>query len=91
MQDASLKSWYMFAGTSKADKPYKFGNKSADVVLEVLNLDKKETVSIATISNQDLSEVTIVFDCITIIIRKTYIFVLITYYALSVFRTNAGV
>ncbi|XP_076895356.1 zinc finger CCCH domain-containing protein 19-like [Bidens hawaiensis] len=43
-------------GTSKADKPYKFGNMSADVVLEVLNLDKKETVSIATISNQDLSE-----------------------------------
>ncbi|XP_076886266.1 zinc finger CCCH domain-containing protein 19-like [Bidens hawaiensis] len=43
-------------GTSKADKPYKIGNKSADVVLEVLNLNKKETVSIATISNQDLSE-----------------------------------
>ncbi|KAK9066857.1 hypothetical protein SSX86_014180 [Deinandra increscens subsp. villosa] len=43
-------------GTSKADAPYKVGSKSADVVLEVLNLDKKETVSIATISNQDLSE-----------------------------------
>ncbi|KAI3785326.1 hypothetical protein L1987_44442 [Smallanthus sonchifolius] len=46
-------------GTSKADKPYKIGNKSADIVLEVLNLDKKETVSIDTISNQDLSEVTL--------------------------------
>ncbi|KAI3726536.1 hypothetical protein L1987_66334 [Smallanthus sonchifolius] len=46
-------------GTSKADTPYKIGNKSADIVLEVLNLDKKETVSIDTISNQDLSEVTL--------------------------------
>ncbi|KAJ9561840.1 hypothetical protein OSB04_007000 [Centaurea solstitialis] len=43
-------------GTSKADAPYKVGDKSSDVVLEVLNLDKKETVSIDTISNQDLSE-----------------------------------
>ncbi|GJU95963.1 zinc finger CCCH domain-containing protein 44-like protein [Tanacetum coccineum] len=43
-------------GTSKADAPYKVGGKSADVMLEVLNLDKKETVSIDAISNQDLSE-----------------------------------
>lgn len=43
-------------GTSKADAPYKIGNKSVDILLEVLNLDKKETVSIDTISNQDLSE-----------------------------------
>ncbi|PWA56507.1 zinc finger, CCCH-type [Artemisia annua] len=43
-------------GTSKADAPYKVGDKSADVMLEVLNLDKKETVSIDAISNQDLSE-----------------------------------
>ncbi|KAL8231059.1 hypothetical protein R6Q57_000837 [Mikania cordata] len=43
-------------GTCKADAPYKIGGKSTDVVLEVLNLDKKETVSIDTISNQDLSE-----------------------------------
>ncbi|KAF5791284.1 putative chromatin regulator PHD family [Helianthus annuus] len=43
-------------GTSKADAPYKIGNKSADVVLEVLNLDKKENMSIDKISNQDLSE-----------------------------------
>lgn len=51
----------MFAGTSKADAPYKIGDKSSDVMLEVLNLDKKETVSADTISNQDLSEVTVVF------------------------------
>ncbi|KAJ0753790.1 putative chromatin regulator PHD family [Helianthus annuus] len=43
-------------GTSKTDAPYKIGNKSADVVLEVLNLDKKENMSIDKISNQDLSE-----------------------------------
>ncbi|KAK1422155.1 hypothetical protein QVD17_25076 [Tagetes erecta] len=43
-------------GVSKADAPYKIGDKSADVMLEVLNLDKKETVSVETISNQDLSE-----------------------------------
>ncbi|KVH92316.1 GYF-like protein [Cynara cardunculus var. scolymus] len=43
-------------GISKADAPYKIGDKSADDVLEVLNLDKKETVLIDTISNQDLSE-----------------------------------
>lgn len=43
-------------GTSKADSLYKIGDKSVDIVLEVLNLDKKETVSVNTISNQDLSE-----------------------------------
>ena len=51
----------IYAGTSKADAPYKVGDKSADVMLEVLNLDKKETVSIDAISNQDLSEVNFVF------------------------------
>ncbi|GJW36886.1 probable serine/threonine-protein kinase PBL19, partial [Tanacetum coccineum] len=35
--------------TSKADAPYKIGGKSADVMLEVFNLDKKEIVSIALI------------------------------------------
>lgn len=43
-------------GTSKVDVPYKIGNKSTDVMLEVLNLDKKETISIDTISDQDFSE-----------------------------------
>ncbi|KAI3808412.1 hypothetical protein L1987_24363 [Smallanthus sonchifolius] len=43
-------------GTTKADVPYKIGDKLVDVMLEVLNLDKKETVSIDTISNQELSE-----------------------------------
>nr|XP_043615456.1 zinc finger CCCH domain-containing protein 44-like [Erigeron canadensis] len=43
-------------GTSKADAPYKIGDKSTNFKIEVSNLDKKETVSIDTISNQDLSE-----------------------------------
>ncbi|CAH1437200.1 unnamed protein product [Lactuca virosa] len=43
-------------GTTKADVPYKVGDKLVDVMLEVSNLDKKETVPIDTISNQELSE-----------------------------------
>ncbi|XP_076887807.1 uncharacterized protein LOC143538053 [Bidens hawaiensis] len=43
-------------GTTKVDVPYKIGDKLVDVMLEVLNLDKKETVSVDTISNQELSE-----------------------------------
>lgn len=38
--------------------PYKAGEKMVDDMLEILNLDKKETVSIDAISNQDFSEVT---------------------------------
>nr|XP_010317233.1 zinc finger CCCH domain-containing protein 44 isoform X2 [Solanum lycopersicum] len=43
-------------GTSKAFVPYKIGDKTADVLLEVLNLNKKEIVPIDSISNQDFSE-----------------------------------
>ncbi|KAG5530265.1 hypothetical protein RHGRI_030586 [Rhododendron griersonianum] len=43
-------------GTSKAALPYKIGEKTADFVLEILNLDKKETISIDVISNQAFSE-----------------------------------
>ncbi|KAK1440566.1 hypothetical protein QVD17_06395 [Tagetes erecta] len=43
-------------GTTKVDVPYKIGDKLVNVMLEVLNLDKKESVSIDTISNQELSE-----------------------------------
>ncbi|KAJ8550116.1 hypothetical protein K7X08_033823 [Anisodus acutangulus] len=43
-------------GTSKAFVPYKIGDKTADVLLEVLNLNKKEVVPIDSISNQDFSE-----------------------------------
>ncbi|XP_059281338.1 zinc finger CCCH domain-containing protein 44-like [Lycium ferocissimum] len=43
-------------GTSKASVPYKIGDKTADVLLEVLNLNKKEVLPIDSISNQDFSE-----------------------------------
>ncbi|KAL5706612.1 hypothetical protein ACHQM5_024757 [Ranunculus cassubicifolius] len=43
-------------GTRKAAEPYKTGKRSADVVLEILNLNKSEAISIDTISNQDFTE-----------------------------------
>ncbi|KAH6810220.1 zinc finger CCCH domain-containing protein 44 [Perilla frutescens var. frutescens] len=43
-------------GTSKVAEPYKIGNKTADVMLEVLNLDRKEVVSIDGISNEEFTE-----------------------------------
>ncbi|XP_019230729.1 PREDICTED: zinc finger CCCH domain-containing protein 44-like isoform X1 [Nicotiana attenuata] len=43
-------------GTSKALIPYKIGDKTADVLLVVLNLNKKEAVAIESISNQNFSE-----------------------------------
>ena len=39
-------------------EPYKIGNKTADVMLEVLNLDRREVVSIDSISNEEFTEVT---------------------------------
>lgn len=45
------------AGTCKTSEPYKIRDKTVDVQLEVLNLDKKETISIDSISNQDFCEV----------------------------------
>ncbi|KAK6150561.1 hypothetical protein DH2020_015493 [Rehmannia glutinosa] len=43
-------------GTTKVGEPYKIGDRTADVMLEVLNLDKKEVVSIDAISNQVFTE-----------------------------------
>lgn len=43
-------------GTSKAAEPYKVGKRTTDLMLEILNLNKKELVSIDTISNQEFSE-----------------------------------
>ncbi|KAM7529651.1 hypothetical protein LguiB_033061 [Lonicera macranthoides] len=43
-------------GTNKVAVPYTIGNKTSDVTLKVLNLDKQEDVSIDAISNQDFSE-----------------------------------
>ncbi|XP_076960130.1 zinc finger CCCH domain-containing protein 44-like [Bidens hawaiensis] len=43
-------------GMSKVDVPYKVNSKLTDYMLEVLNLDKKETISIDAISDQEFSE-----------------------------------
>ncbi|KAF5753025.1 zinc finger CCCH domain-containing protein 44 [Tripterygium wilfordii] len=40
-------------GTSKVAESYKVGTKTTDVMLEILNLDKREVVSIDGISNQE--------------------------------------
>ncbi|KAK6288148.1 hypothetical protein POUND7_014327 [Theobroma cacao] len=43
-------------GTRKVAEPYKIGARTIDVMLEILNLDKKEVVSIDGISDQEFSE-----------------------------------
>ncbi|XP_051140700.1 zinc finger CCCH domain-containing protein 44 [Andrographis paniculata] len=43
-------------GTTKAPEPYKLGERTALVMLEILNLYKKEVVSIDAISNQEFTE-----------------------------------
>ncbi|KAL0344307.1 UNVERIFIED_CONTAM: Zinc finger CCCH domain-containing protein 44 [Sesamum angustifolium] len=43
-------------GITKVAEPYKIGDRTADFMLEVLNLDKKEVVSIDAISNQEFTE-----------------------------------
>ncbi|KAM1156266.1 hypothetical protein ACFX2B_026794 [Malus domestica] len=43
-------------GTSKVAQPYKVGTKTTDVKLEILNLKKKEVISIDEISNQEFSQ-----------------------------------
>lgn len=47
----------LFAGTSKTAEPYKVGKKTTDTMVEILNLDKTEIISIDTISNQEFTEV----------------------------------
>ncbi|PIN16616.1 hypothetical protein CDL12_10734 [Handroanthus impetiginosus] len=42
-------------GTSKVAEPYKIGNRTAYIMLEVLNLDKKEFVSVDAFSNQEFT------------------------------------
>ncbi|KAH6820296.1 hypothetical protein C2S53_014034 [Perilla frutescens var. hirtella] len=43
-------------GTSKAAEPYKVGKRTTDTMVEILNLDKTEIISIDTISNQEFTE-----------------------------------
>nr|KYP64932.1 Zinc finger CCCH domain-containing protein 44 [Cajanus cajan] len=43
-------------GTCKAAEPYKVGKRMTDILLEILNLNKTEIVSIDIISNQEFTE-----------------------------------
>ncbi|XP_027361646.1 zinc finger CCCH domain-containing protein 44 isoform X2 [Abrus precatorius] len=43
-------------GTSKVAEPYKVGTKATDIKLEILNLNRKEVISIDEISNQEFAE-----------------------------------
>lgn len=47
----------MFAGTGRASEIYKCGKKTTDITLDILNLDKREVVTIDIISNQEFTEV----------------------------------
>lgn len=44
-------------GTSKGAEPYKVGKRTTDILLEILNLNKTEVISIDIISNQEFTEV----------------------------------
>lgn len=56
MKDCDL-VMVLYTGTSKVAEPYKIGSRTTDVMLQILNLDKKEVISIDEISNQEFSEV----------------------------------
>ncbi|CAA3013240.1 zinc finger CCCH domain-containing 19 isoform X1 [Olea europaea subsp. europaea] len=43
-------------GTSTATEPYKIGKRTSDIMLEILNLNKTEIISIDIVSNQDFTE-----------------------------------
>ncbi|KAJ0231252.1 Zinc finger CCCH domain-containing protein 44 [Hirschfeldia incana] len=43
-------------GTSKAAATYQLGAKTTDVMLEILNLEKREVISIDQLSDQDVTE-----------------------------------
>ncbi|KAL9265452.1 Zinc finger CCCH domain-containing protein [Drosera capensis] len=56
MQKQDMYRLVQVVGTSKATEPYKVGKRTTDLMLEILNLDKTEPVSIDTISNQEFTE-----------------------------------
>lgn len=49
----------MRIGTSKVKEHYNLGTKTTDVMLEILNLNKKEVIPINGISNEEFSQVRI--------------------------------
>lgn len=48
---------FFFTGTSRVAEPYKVGKRMTDILLEILNLNKTEVISIDIISNQEFTEV----------------------------------
>lgn len=50
-------SLFLYAGIGKAAAVYKAGKKTTDLTLEVLNLNRREVITIDLISNQDFTEV----------------------------------
>ncbi|XP_057499554.1 zinc finger CCCH domain-containing protein 44-like isoform X2 [Actinidia eriantha] len=55
-QNQEMHRLVQVVGTCKAEVPYKIGERTVDFMLEVLNLDKKETLSIDTVSSEEFSE-----------------------------------
>lgn len=58
------------AGTRQQSEPYRAGKKLTNFVLEILNLQRKEDLTIDLVSNQDFSEV-IYIRCLHIFIPQT--------------------
>ncbi|CAN4118067.1 unnamed protein product [Withania somnifera] len=56
VQKQDLYRLVQVVGTSKAAEPYKLGKRTTDIMLDILNLNKTEVLSIDTISNQDFTE-----------------------------------
>ncbi|KAK7409795.1 hypothetical protein VNO78_00116 [Psophocarpus tetragonolobus] len=53
---AAFHAGYQVVGTCKGAEPYKVGKRMTDILLEILNLNKTEIVSIDIISNQEFTE-----------------------------------
>ncbi|KAL9254820.1 Zinc finger CCCH domain-containing protein [Drosera capensis] len=56
LQKQDLYRLVQVVGVGNAPESYRFGKRTTDVMLEILNLDKTELVSLDTISNQEFTE-----------------------------------
>ncbi|GAB2218130.1 hypothetical protein Droror1_Dr00001348 [Drosera rotundifolia] len=56
LQKQDLYRLVQVVGVGKAPESYRFGKRTTDVMLKILNLDKTELVSLDTISNQEFTE-----------------------------------
>jgi hypothetical protein len=50
---------FLSSGTHKVPEKYSIGKKMTNFALEILNLNKKEIITMDTISNHDFTEVNI--------------------------------